>query len=66
MNELKKQDKSEVSGLCYVDMKESKYVVASNWSGAISVFNDAEKHYSIYPYRKFGKNDPIGSHKDDM
>jgi WD40 repeat protein len=66
MHEMKKADHFEVGSLRYVDLKESKFVVASAWNGVISIFPDDEDHYTVHPYRVYTKQDPIGSHRDDL
>ncbi|KAJ1340618.1 hypothetical protein BSLG_004712 [Batrachochytrium salamandrivorans] len=70
LQDLVKKDKTEVTGLAFVDMRDSIYFVATGWNREITMFIDDPNSLTLYP--KFVWPDPAfnGSnsrwHQDDI
>ncbi|KAI8923511.1 WD40-repeat-containing domain protein [Entophlyctis helioformis] len=70
LQELVKKDKTEVTGLAYIDMKDSAYFVATGWNRKITIFADDPDSLTLYPI--FTWPDPqmsgsaLGWHEDDI
>ncbi|KAG5460245.1 MAG: WD40-repeat-containing domain protein, partial [Olpidium bornovanus] len=50
IHELVKEDNSEVTGICYIDMKESQFIVTAGWNRHITMFYDDPDTFRIYPW----------------
>eukprot|EP00842_Homolaphlyctis_polyrhiza_P001651 jgi/Hompol1/2487/HPOL_006013-RA len=70
LQELVKKDKTEVTGLAYIDMRDSTYFVATGWNRKITMFTDDPDSLTLYP--TFTWPDPHiagstnGWHEDDI
>jgi WD40 repeat protein len=71
LQELIKKDSTEVTGIAYIDMKESKYIVATGWNRKVTMFLDDPDSLTIYPIFSWPDNDSASGaaaawHKDDI
>ncbi|KAL2912296.1 hypothetical protein HK105_208211 [Polyrhizophydium stewartii] len=70
MQELVKKDKTEVTGLAYIDMRESTYFVATGWNRKITMFTDDPDSLTLYPTFTWPdpslKGSALGWHEDDI
>ncbi|EGF77863.1 hypothetical protein BATDEDRAFT_27169 [Batrachochytrium dendrobatidis JAM81] len=70
LQELVKKDKTEVTGLAFIDMRDSMYFVATGWNRKITMFINDPDSLTVYP--TFTWPDPtlsggnVGRHEDDI
>ncbi|KAI8898271.1 WD40-repeat-containing domain protein [Globomyces pollinis-pini] len=49
LQELVKNDKTEVTGLAYIKIKETTYIVATGWNQRITMFLDDPESLTLFP-----------------
>ncbi|KAI8804253.1 WD40-repeat-containing domain protein, partial [Cladochytrium replicatum] len=61
LHEMIKGDDTEVSGICYIDLKGSQFVVASGWNRRITMFQDSLESFKLYPIQRWPDPEIIGN-----
>lgn len=66
LQELIKEDNTEVTGICYIPVKENTYIAVTGWDRKVSLFLDSAKSSRLFPTQTWSIQTHSPWHKDDI
>jgi WD40 repeat protein len=66
LQELIKNDNTEVTGICYIPVKETTYIAVTGWDRKVSLFRDNPKSSRLIPEHTWSMQTQSPWHTDDI